>query len=73
MIFKAPLDLNAARILLVNDDGIRAPGLKSLERIARKLSDDVWVVAPEWGRSFTDVEPTAEVAQAIAKALRARR
>lgn len=35
------------RILLSNDDGIHAPGLKVLERIARELTDDVWVVAPE--------------------------
>lgn len=35
------------RILVTNDDGIHAPGLKSLEKIARKLSADVWVVAPE--------------------------
>ncbi len=35
------------RILLSNDDGIGTRGLKSLERIARQLSDDVWVVAPE--------------------------
>ena len=35
------------RILLTNDDGIHAEGLESLERIARTLSDDVWVVAPE--------------------------
>ncbi len=35
------------RILVTNDDGIHAPGLKSLEKIARKLSSDVWVVAPE--------------------------
>ena len=35
------------RILLSNDDGINAPGLVSLEKIARSLSDDVWVVAPE--------------------------
>ncbi len=35
------------RILISNDDGILAPGLKSLERIARMLSKDVWVVAPE--------------------------
>lgn len=35
------------RILVTNDDGIHAPGLKSLERIARKLSSDVWIVAPE--------------------------
>ncbi len=34
------------RILLSNDDGIDAPGLKLLEAAARHLSDDVWVVAP---------------------------
>ncbi len=37
------------RILLTNDDGIHAEGLAALERIARTLSDDVWVVAPEHG------------------------
>jgi len=35
------------RILCTNDDGIHAEGLASLERIARALTDDVWVVAPE--------------------------
>lgn len=35
------------RILCTNDDGIHAPGLAVLERIARRFSDDVWVVAPE--------------------------
>ena len=35
------------RILVTNDDGIHAPGFKVLEKIARKLSKDVWVVAPE--------------------------
>jgi len=35
------------RILCTNDDGIHADGLTSLEKIARALSDDVWVVAPE--------------------------
>ncbi|MBL6939924.1 MAG: 5'/3'-nucleotidase SurE [Alphaproteobacteria bacterium] len=35
------------RILVTNDDGIHAPGLVSAEKIARALSDDVWVVAPE--------------------------
>lgn len=39
------------RILLCNDDGINAPGLKTLEKIARGLSDDVWVVAPELDQS----------------------
>ncbi|TDH39190.1 5'/3'-nucleotidase SurE [Pseudohoeflea suaedae] len=39
------------RILLTNDDGIHAPGLASLEKIARTISDDVWVVAPETDQS----------------------
>lgn len=39
------------RILLTNDDGIHAEGLAVLERIARTLSDDVWVVAPESDQS----------------------
>lgn len=39
------------RILLTNDDGIHAKGLAVLERIARELSDDIWVVAPEEDQS----------------------
>jgi 5'-nucleotidase len=39
------------RILCTNDDGINAPGLRSLERIARALSDDVWIIAPETDQS----------------------
>ncbi len=34
------------RILLVNDDGIRAPGLAVLARAARRLGE-VWVAAPD--------------------------
>lgn len=34
------------RILLTNDDGYHAPGLKVLEELAARFSDDVWVVAP---------------------------
>lgn len=47
------LPLSAARILISNDDGIGAQGIKVLERIARKLSSDVWVVAPESEQSAT--------------------
>ncbi len=39
-------NLGDCRILLSNDDGITAPGMATLERIASRLSDDVWVVAP---------------------------
>lgn len=50
------------RILLTNDDGIHAPGLKILEAIARSFSDDVTIVAPAEeqsgkGRSLTLNEP----------------
>lgn len=34
------------RILLTNDDGINAPGLYVLEKIAAALSDDIWICAP---------------------------
>jgi len=39
------------RILLTNDDGINAPGLASMEAVARSLSDDIWIVAPETDQS----------------------
>lgn len=39
------------KILVTNDDGIHAPGLDVAERIARSLSNDVWVVAPETDQS----------------------
>ncbi len=39
------------RILLTNDDGFGAPGLVVLERIAARLAEEVWVVAPEHDRS----------------------
>ncbi len=42
-----PIDTAMARILVTNDDGIHAPGLEVLERVAGRLSGDVWVVAPE--------------------------
>ncbi len=35
------------RILLTNDDGIQAEGLQLLEQIAKSISKDVWIVAPE--------------------------
>jgi 5'-nucleotidase len=39
------------RILVTNDDGIHAPGLEACEKIARALSDDIWIVAPETDQS----------------------
>lgn len=39
------------RILVTNDDGIHSHGLDVCADIARTLSDDVWVVAPEHDQS----------------------
>jgi 5'/3'-nucleotidase len=39
------------RILITNDDGIHAPGLRACEEIARQLSDEIWIVAPETDQS----------------------
>ena len=39
------------RILITNDDGIEAPGLEVLERIATELAREVWIVAPEHDQS----------------------
>lgn len=35
------------RILITNDDGIHAPGLALAERVARTITDDIFVIAPE--------------------------
>src|SRR3546814_1243282 len=48
------------RILLTNDDGYHAPGLKVLEEIAARFSDDVWVVAPTEEQSRSE-EHTSEL------------
>jgi 5'-nucleotidase len=50
------------RILLTNDDGVNATGLKVLEKIARLFSDDIWIVAPTEeqsgaGHSLTLTQP----------------
>ncbi|MEA2939018.1 MAG: 5/3-nucleotidase [Alphaproteobacteria bacterium] len=42
---------NRMRILVTNDDGIHSEGLDVCAEIARTLSDDVWVVAPEYDQS----------------------
>jgi 5'-nucleotidase len=62
MMIPEPFELSTARILVTNDDGIYAPGLAVLEQVARTLSEDVWVVAPETeqsgaGHSLTLLRP----------------
>ncbi len=39
------------RILVTNDDGIHAPGLALAEKLAREISDDIFVIAPETEQS----------------------
>src|SRR5205085_1141406 len=39
------------RILITNDDGIHSDGLDVCADIGRALSDDVWVIAPEFDQS----------------------
>jgi 5'-nucleotidase len=39
------------RILVTNDDGIHSEGLDICAEIARTLTDDVWIVAPEQDQS----------------------
>ena len=34
------------KVLLVNDDGIDAPGFKNLKSIAEEISEEIWVFAP---------------------------
>lgn len=43
--------LQGKKILLTNDDGIHAPGMKVMEDAARQLSDDVITVAPSVNQS----------------------
>ncbi|MCU0837974.1 MAG: 5'/3'-nucleotidase SurE [Rhodospirillales bacterium] len=45
------LDLKRARVLISNDDGIRADGLAVLERLMAEIAGEVWVVAPETEQS----------------------
>jgi 5'-nucleotidase len=59
------------RILVTNDDGIHAPGLLAAEKIARALSDDVWVVAPETDQSGVVAFAVAERSAAPARGRRA--
>jgi 5'-nucleotidase len=42
---------NTLKILITNDDGIHGPGLGVLEAIARQISEDVLIVAPETDQS----------------------
>jgi 5'/3'-nucleotidase len=49
------------RILITNDDGAGAHGLTILHQIAKSLSDDVWIVAPEMNQSGASHALTLQV------------
>lgn len=49
------------RILVTNDDGAGAHGLSVLHQVARQLSDDVWIVAPETNQSGASHALTLQV------------
>jgi 5'-nucleotidase len=42
-----------SRVLLTNDDGFDAPGLRILTEVAEELAEEVWVVAPNHDQSGT--------------------
>lgn len=69
---RPPVDLAAARVLLANDDGIQAPGLRLLERVMRGLAKEVWVVAPETEQSAASHSLTMRRPLYIRKAGRRR-
>jgi 5'-nucleotidase len=46
-------DLSQARVLISNDDGVHAPGIKVLEAAVKAVAREVWVVAPETEQSAT--------------------
>jgi 5'-nucleotidase len=41
------------RVLVTNDDGVDAPGLAVLERVAATIAREVWIVAPQHDQSGT--------------------
>ena len=51
------------RILITNDDGIDAAGIRKLAQIAVKISDEVYIVAPSRQRSA--VSHSITVAEAL--------
>jgi 5'-nucleotidase len=42
-----------SKVLLTNDDGFDAPGLRTLTEVAEELADEVWIVAPNYDQSGT--------------------
>ena len=57
------------RILITNDDGIHAEGLDVCAEIGRALSDDVWVIAPEFRATCSSTSTFPIVRPLMSRAL----
>ena len=66
-VFQRPFDLSGARILVVCDSGIRALGIKVIERIAECFPKNVWVFTPEEEQSGTGLSISLGNAIRVAK------
>lgn len=55
------IDLANARVLLVNDDGIDAPGIELLEKLIAPLVRELWVIAPRYEQSATSHALTIQI------------
>lgn len=66
MHFKPIKDFSSARILISNDDGIEARGIKLLENILKRLGADVWVVAPNKEKSGASHAITSDTLRSMA-------
>jgi 5'-nucleotidase len=42
-----------SKVLLTNDDGFDAPGLRTLMQVAEEVAEEVWIVAPDYDQSGT--------------------
>ncbi len=66
MHFKPISDFASATILISNDDGIEAKGIKLLEKILSRLGADVWVVAPNKEKSGASHAITSDTLRSMA-------
>lgn len=66
MYFNPITDLKNATILISNDDGINARGIKLLEKILSGICPDIWVVAPNKEKSGASHAITSDTLRSMA-------
>lgn len=66
MYFKPITDFSSKTILISNDDGIEAKGIKLLEKVLTRLGADVWVVAPNKEKSGASHAITSDTLRSMA-------